>query len=232
MKKNEALTIGITSLVLSVIHLILSVIALSELPAEVPMHFNIEWVCDGVGSPWILLFLAVLPLIASIFSLCWCRFKKDVPYPKLTAMLMLLMALYLASLLWMSYPSMRSGVKIGDRIDPQGFAGNLALLYSVLFIALGNYMPVIQPNKWIGLRVSWTLNNEQCWRVTHRFAGRVWVVSGIINCLIVFIAFLTHHAGDFWLLIVLGEMLVIDIIVPIIYAWMHKDDGTDAAGTR
>ena len=223
MKKNEALTISIVSMVLSVMHLIASVIALSKLPAEVPMHFNIEWICDGVGSPWSLLCIAVLPLIASIFTLCWLRFKKDAPHPKLVAMLMLLMSLYLASLLWMSYPSMRSGVKIGDQIDPHGFAGNLALLYSLMFIALGNYMPIIQPNKCLGLRVSWTLNNEQCWRVTHRFAGRLWVVTGIINCLIVLITFLTHHAGDLWLLIVLGEMLANDIIVPIIYAWKHKD---------
>lgn len=227
MKKNEALTISIVSLVLSVIHLIASVIALSKLPPEVPMHFNIDWVCDGVGSPWSLLFLAVLPLIASIFTLCWLWFKKDSPHPKLIAMLMLLMTLYLASLLWMSYPSMQSGAKLGDQIDPHGFAGILPLLYSLMFIAIGNYLPIIQPNKWLGLRVSWTLENEQCWRVTHRFAGRLWVVTGIINCLIVLIAFLTHHAGDLWLLIVLGEMLAVDIIVPIIYAWKHKDEGKE-----
>jgi uncharacterized membrane protein len=108
----------------------------------------------------------------------------------------------------------------------------LPLLYSLLFVVIGNYLPIFPPNKGLGLRVSWTLNNPQCWRVTHRFAGRLWVITGLLMSVIVLIAALAHVGSMLWVYILFFEMMAVNIVVPCIYAYMHKDDGKETAAAK
>ncbi len=50
----------------------------------------------------------------------------------------------------------------------------------VLFIVLGNYLPKIKSNWFIGVRTPWTLSSEESWRRTHRLAGWLFALSGAI----------------------------------------------------
>jgi uncharacterized membrane protein len=49
-----------------------------------------------------------------------------------------------------------------------------------LFIVLGNYLPRIQPNWFMGVRTPWTMSSDSVWRQTHRTAGWVFVAAGMI----------------------------------------------------
>jgi uncharacterized membrane protein len=51
----------------------------------------------------------------------------------------------------------------------------------VMFVVLGNYMPRIRSNWWMGIRTPWTLENEEVWRRTHRFGGRTFVAGGVVT---------------------------------------------------
>lgn len=42
-------------------------------------------------------------------------------------------------------------------------------------------MPHIEPNYTFGVRIPWTLNDSDNWRRTHRFAGPVFVVMGVVT---------------------------------------------------
>lgn len=51
----------------------------------------------------------------------------------------------------------------------------IALIYygtSLLFIVIGNYLPKIRQNNTIGIRIVWTLQDEENWNATHSFSGR------------------------------------------------------------
>ncbi|PKB17781.1 SdpI family protein [Flavobacterium sp. 5] len=50
----------------------------------------------------------------------------------------------------------------------------------ILFIAMGNYFKVIQPNYFLGIRTPWTLENNEVWKLTHVFAGKLWLVGGLL----------------------------------------------------
>ncbi len=50
----------------------------------------------------------------------------------------------------------------------------------LLFVVLGNYMPKFRPNRTMGIRIKWTLEDEENWRATHRFGGKVMVVCGLL----------------------------------------------------
>lgn len=48
----------------------------------------------------------------------------------------------------------------------------MAVTYVVtgaLFMIMGNYLPKVKPNRTIGIRVVWALQDEENWNATHRF---------------------------------------------------------------
>ena len=53
-------------------------------------------------------------------------------------------------------------------------------MLGVVFMALGNYLPKCKQNNTIGVRVKWTLESEENWNKTHRFAGKVWLFTGLL----------------------------------------------------
>lgn len=54
------------------------------------------------------------------------------------------------------------------------------LLVGILFLVIGNYLPQCKPNFFVGMRNPWTLSNEEVWRKTHRFSGKVFVALGLL----------------------------------------------------
>ena len=62
-------------------------------------------------------------------------------------------------------------------------AGLLYVGLGLMFAAIGNYFPKCRPNRTVGIRIFWTLGSEENWNATHRFAGKVWVIGGLIMVL-------------------------------------------------
>jgi len=88
----------------------------------------------------------------------------------------------------------------------------MPLMVGGLFIFLGNYMGKIKQNYFLGIRIPWTLADEDNWNKTHRFGGKVFFVSGIV---IVLSGILTPAVAY---QVLLGTILVI-IFLPMIYSW-------------
>lgn len=88
------------------------------------------------------------------------------------------------------------------------------VLCGILFIAMGNYYKVIQPNYFLGIRTPWTLENSEVWKVTHVFAGKLWFIGGF---LIVLGALLFEAAFFLTLFIVFVTVLA---FVPMVYSYI------------
>ena len=59
----------------------------------------------------------------------------------------------------------------------------MAVIYygtGLLFMVIGNYLPKVKQNNTIGIRVVWSLMDEENWNATHRFSGKIWVASSIL----------------------------------------------------
>ena len=50
----------------------------------------------------------------------------------------------------------------------------------LMFLVIGNYMPKMKRNPTLGIRLPWTLANEENWNRTHRAGGRMWVAGGLV----------------------------------------------------
>lgn len=85
------------------------------------------------------------------------------------------------------------------------------MFMGVLFIVLGNFMPKMAQSYTVGIKVPWTLNDEENWDRTHHFAGFVWVICGL---LMIAGAFLSCRMVIFFVL--LGVM----VFLPILYSFV------------
>lgn len=50
----------------------------------------------------------------------------------------------------------------------------------LLLVLLGNYLPKLRSNYFVGVRNPWTLASDEVWERTHRLAGRGMVVAGAL----------------------------------------------------
>lgn len=86
------------------------------------------------------------------------------------------------------------------------------ILMGVMFIVTGNYMPKAKRNCTYGIKIKWTLINDDNWVATHRLAGKMFMIAGVIMLIA---AFLPAMA----MFITLAVILLVIVTVPIIYSY-------------
>ena len=89
------------------------------------------------------------------------------------------------------------------------------ILVGLMFIIMGNYMSKNRQNYTVGIRIPWTLGNEENWDRTHRFASKLWVIGGIIFVINAFIQSIY----------VLGIVIFMAGIIPVIYSFVLYKKG-------
>ncbi|HEV3271099.1 MAG TPA: SdpI family protein [Candidatus Methylacidiphilales bacterium] len=48
-----------------------------------------------------------------------------------------------------------------------------------LFAVMGNYLPKLRPNRFVGIRTPWTLKSPEVWMRTHRLFGRIFLIGSL-----------------------------------------------------
>jgi len=95
-----------------------------------------------------------------------------------------------------------------------------------LLIVVGNLLPRMRPNWFIGIRTPWTLSSDRVWEKTHRFGGRVFFAGGI---LIVLSAFASPQAAS----IILMTVVVLAAAAVLIYSYAEwKREQSTVSTTR
>ena len=41
-------------------------------------------------------------------------------------------------------------------------------------------MPELKPNRWVGIRIKWTMEDPDIWNQVHRIAGALWIIGGYL----------------------------------------------------
>lgn len=91
----------------------------------------------------------------------------------------------------------------------------------ITFAVMGNYMPQVRSNFFMGFRTPWALDDEDVWRKTHRLAGILFFIWG---ALIFVFAFLPLN----WAMWAVLAGAAVFIVVPTIYSYIlyrkHKNN--------
>ena len=85
------------------------------------------------------------------------------------------------------------------------------IFMGVLFIFIGNYLPKTKQSYTMGIRLPWTLNSEENWNRTHRLAGYLWVLGGLLFIAMSFIG---------WSLAAFLIILAVMVLIPMAYSYL------------
>jgi uncharacterized membrane protein len=67
-----------------------------------------------------------------------------------------------------------------EEAEPFDISKVMMIIFGLLFIVLGNYMPKIEKNRTLGLKTYWSMYNEVTWQKTHRFTGFSSFIAGVL----------------------------------------------------
>lgn len=91
-----------------------------------------------------------------------------------------------------------------------------------LFTVIGNYLPKCRQNWTMGIKLPWTLSDADNWNHTHRLAGPIWVVGGLLLILCSF--FSQHLIGVYGSVVIIVLMILIPTVYSYLYYKQHSKD--------
>lgn len=191
---------------LCLIGILPGLVTYSRLPERIPIHLDIHNQPDNWADKPFVIF--GLPLLMLLFHLFYCAADNLSPasartHPKavrkLVRLLIPIMTIALQCITVMY---------VMDWFTDVGLAA--CCLAGLVSLLLGNYLPKSRPNATFGIRLPWTLADEDVWRRTHRLGGWLFMLGGVA---IIISAF----CGAFP---VAAAVLVVVGVTPILYSYV------------
>ena len=69
----------------------------------------------------------------------------------------------------------------------------------------------------MGIRIPWTLESEENWNKTHRLAGRLWIIGGLVSIVCTFCGYP----------LLLFAAVAVIVAVPVAYSFVLSRRQTD-----
>ena len=212
MKKNlsdlwreHKMLLIITSCVI-LLQTVVGVALWDQLPEQIATHFDFHNNPDGwsskaftvFGMPLILLALHLICMLAS-----GSPERMGKIYGKQLRYVMMFTTPAVSLLLMV--------VCYGHALGAAFNVGRVVLPFvGATLVIVGNYLPKIRRNPTMGIRVPWTLADDENWHKTHRFAAPVWVVGGLLLIVLGLIGYTDYLAFC---------AIFAIILLPIIYSF-------------
>ena len=184
-----------------------------QIPQTVPMHFDIKGNVDSYGTRNDLLKLVLgLTILNAVVYLILTNIYKIDPkkYAALNKDRLQRIAFYVSLYLAAIWVALIYQIVHNDVSHMMKF---VFIAMGLLFALLGNNMYNIKPNYFAGLRLPWTLENEDNWRKTHQLAGRLWFFGGLSFAILVFLL------NEQWAVYIGAATLAILILIPVFYSY-------------
>jgi len=185
----------------------------NTLPETIAMHFNLKGDIDRYGSKnelttMIMILIAVnavvyllLPQVYRIDPKRYAAENKD----RLFRIAFAVAIFTSAVLCLIIYSSIHGNIKFSMKFILAGVGLMLAVV--------GNYIYNIKPNYFAGIRLPWTLNNDENWRKTHLLGGRLLFGGGLLIAVICLFTPFTFS------MITLFVILSVVILITCIYSY-------------
>ncbi len=208
IKKNWKVLL-ITSVVI-LLPILAGLILWNQLPEQMPSHWNAVGEIDGWVSKPFAVFGFPLILLAAQW-LCTLGTGAD-PKKNNHPQKILHLVLWIIPILSVLLHTITYAVALGKEVRMEVV---MPVFIGLLLAIIGNYMPKCKQNYTIGIKIPWTLNSEENWNRTHRFAGRLWVICGLA-------IMLTGFFGGFWVFL---PIVLLMVLVPFVYSYLLHRKG-------
>ena len=206
IKKN--LKVLILTTIVMLLPILAGLILWNQLPEQMPTHWNAAGEIDGWSSKPFAVFVLPLIMVAAQW-LCMLGTAAD-PKKNNHSEKVLHLVLWIIPALSVVLHAVTYATALGHAVPMEVV---MPILIGLIFTIIGNYMPKCKQNYTIGIKIPWTLDNEENWNKTHHFAGWLWTFCGIaIMC--------TGFFGGFWVFLPITLLMV---LAPIIFSYvLHR----------
>jgi uncharacterized membrane protein len=217
-KKNKAFIFLSTTVALLPIAMYL--VVFDQLPAQMGMQWNVEGNVNWYAPKVVAVF--IVPVVLALLQLVTVGIRRNDPKRENTSAAMQIIKDWMipvVSVLIAVYSILQNtGTSIGNVVP--------LVVIGLILILVGNFIPKSRQNYTMGIRTPWALNNVDNWNKTHRLAGWLWIVGGIV---LIISAFLVNNTPQ--LLMVLLPDIILMVVVPFAYsyAFYKKHDGNTQA---
>lgn len=188
-----------------------------QLPSLMPTHWNIQGNVDSVMPKNIAAFL--MPILTLGIYILFLVVPNFDPNKKKYALFQreweIMQTGFIGFFAYLHFIILYISLNPGTQLLPLMFIG-----LGALFILMGNYMSKIRQNYFIGIKVPWTLANEDNWNKTHRYASWCFVAAGILTL---------AEAYFIWYapFIIFGSLLLAGVL-PTVYSFLLFKKQTSA----
>ena len=206
IKENKKKLI-LTSIVI-LLPILIGLILWNKLPDQVPTHWNSAGEVDGWSSK----VFAVFGLPIVLFAVHWmCILVTSVdPKKQNIEGKVLWIVFWICPIISLLVGMLSYGAALGVEFKVDKI---MLAIMGIIFIVVGNYLPKCKQSYTVGIKLPWTLNDEENWNRTHRMGGKLWVISGIILLLSML---LSTSAMAIVVLAVVG----VSVLVPTVYSYL------------
>ena len=216
MIKNNKLKAILSSAVI-LLPILFGIVMWNKLPESMVSHWGGDGVADGMAPKGFMVF--GMPLIfLAVHWLCMLGMtldKKNAQHnKKIVAIIFWMMPVLSVAI---------SGSMYGIALEKEfNLFTVMPILIGAMFLFMGNYLPKTTRNRTMGIKLRWTVGNDENWQKTHRLGGRIWVAGGIMLILSAF-------WGMEFTIGVMIAVIAVSVIVPTIYSYRlykkHKAAG-------
>ena len=214
MLKRNRKTIILTTMI-TALPILLGLVLWSRLPETIATHF------DAHGNPngWSSKAFAVLGLPAFIVGchlLCAFGTMAD-PKRKNIQDKMFKLVLWICPVISILTCGGVYLYALGVNVDVSRLA---EYMVAAVFIIVGNYLPKCRQSYTMGIKLPWTLNDEENWNATHRFGGWLWMIGGAV-----FLA-VTAMGGmsTMFTLVIIAAMVLLPTAYSYLYYRRHRGE--------
>ena len=202
-------TLAITSVII-LLPIVAGLILWNQLPEKIPTHWNAAGEIDGWSSKA----FAVFGLPGIMLAVQWLCMLGTAADPKKAnhSDKILHLVLWIIPVLSALLSALTYAAALGKEIKMEMV---MPVFIGLVLAIVGNYLPKCKQSYTIGIKLPWTLDSEENWNRTHRFAGRLWLVCGLA-------LMLTGFFGGVW--IFFGVVLVM-VLAPTVYSYLLHRKG-------
>lgn len=156
-------------------------LAYPYLPEKVPTHFNAQWQPDGwMSRETVLWFMPLmLAVLWGVLTLCFwlaATEKGQLRLEPTDLKLLLGIRTLMGAFMVITHAAILA-VGLGWLSSPRPV---VLPAIGILFVAIGNILPKLKRNWVAGVRLPWTLVNENAWRAVNRTAGYGFTAIGAL----------------------------------------------------
>lgn len=199
----------IISSVITLLPILAGLILWNRLPDTIATHFDNDNVANGWSSkPFVVFAMPLLLLGLHLFILF---VTMNDPKRKNISEKMFGFLIWFVPVLSVFIFSITYCNALGMNVNI-GMAVNI--IVGIVFLVIGNYLPKCKQNYTAGIRIPWTLNSTENWNRTHRLAGWLFMLGGILFFLNAFL----QWSGMFFVIIVIA-------LLPEVYSFLLYKKG-------